>query len=445
VLGSLSVAVPAAPDAVLPDWVELPEGNVGATLGNIAQVTEYTPADGGGHYLYHRSMAEFLAAPTVDDDGTRTRNRYATPPRDQHERITRYYLDNFQGAWSACDTYGLRQLVSHLQARRTLTRPPTQRDRIADQILSVVLDGAFRQAQREQLGSISATLADVRVALDIAAEHDDLVALLCCAGAYRTTLRMEGLAQSVFRAVDQGDFEAAHTGVGVYGVVPDWVRAAELYLAWEAVERLDVAAARRAIANAQGLPMAAAAPLCYALMMRIARRLAGAPGSPGSLQAVLATFQLGHDTDWLLQRYGDVQPLGPAEEHAIRADLESELNFLETQFARGDVESTGEGRHFDDERMGYFAMQLEEKLVKLAAHPFGQHAIDRALAPMLVNPYPRYRDMALGAIGSAALAVPDPSWARPGMSSASRRDRPSRSATFRGRHSRMQCTSRRTL
>jgi hypothetical protein len=46
------------------------------------------------------------------------------------------------------------------------------------------------------------------------------------------------------------------------------------------------------------------------------------------------------------------------------------------------------------------------------ADPRGQAYIDRALASTLTNPYPRYRDNALVALGVACIAVPDLAWAR---------------------------------
>jgi hypothetical protein len=41
----------------------------------------------------------------------------------------------------------------------------------------------------------------------------------------------------------------------------------------------------------------------------------------------------------------------------------------------------------------------------------GPAAIDRTLRPTLTNPYPRYRDIGLVAIGAAVAAVPDDDWA----------------------------------
>src|SRR5207249_3423381 len=108
----------------------------------VNQVTEYDPGDGGGDRLYHRSMAEFLALGEYQEEGVLQRNRYFTPPDEQHERIVRYYLSNFQGQWQECDFYGLRQLVSHMRARLALEQRPRERRKLAEELYTVVLDPA---------------------------------------------------------------------------------------------------------------------------------------------------------------------------------------------------------------------------------------------------------------------------------------------------------------
>src|SRR5260370_25111852 len=131
-LGSLSVATPAAPRKILPAWLGRSRGEVSSLLEDLTQVTEYDPDDGGGDRLYHRSMAEFLAAEDYQEGDIPRRNRYFTPPDEQHERIIRYYLANYQGAWQECDLYGLRQLVGHMQARLSLEQNPRERTRKAE-------------------------------------------------------------------------------------------------------------------------------------------------------------------------------------------------------------------------------------------------------------------------------------------------------------------------
>ncbi len=64
-LGSLSVAVPVAANQLLARWLGWDKGEVQARLDTVTQVVECTEEHGGGCTLYHRSMADFLAADSV--------------------------------------------------------------------------------------------------------------------------------------------------------------------------------------------------------------------------------------------------------------------------------------------------------------------------------------------------------------------------------------------
>jgi hypothetical protein len=67
----------------------------------------------------------------------------------------------------------------------------------------------------------------------------------------------------------------------------------------------------------------------------------------------------------------------------------------------------------DPETSAELASSLQKRLHRLAALPAGQKLIVRAIIPVLGNPYPRYRDIALGALGTALLGSPDRLWIRP--------------------------------
>jgi hypothetical protein len=57
------------------------------------------------------------------------------------------------------------------------------------------------------------------------------------------------------------------------------------------------------------------------------------------------------------------------------------------------------------------AAELRDTLRALADRPEGQMGIDAFLQPTRTNPYARYRDIGIVAIGSAVVAVPDDAWA----------------------------------
>jgi hypothetical protein len=58
----------------------------------------------------------------------------------------------------------------------------------------------------------------------------------------------------------------------------------------------------------------------------------------------------------------------------------------------------------DPESSADIAWSMRERLSLIADLPVGQDLVRRALVPILANPYPRYRDIALAALGGALLA-----------------------------------------
>jgi len=69
----------------------------------------------------------------------------------------------------------------------------------------------------------------------------------------------------------------------------------------------------------------------------------------------------------------------------------------------------------DPETAADVASSLEQGLRRIAANEHGKELIVRALRPIFRNPYPRYRDIALGALGTAVLASPERQWVRQRM------------------------------
>jgi len=114
-LGSLSVAMPAAPPEILAAWLGWPESHVENLRTDLTQIIE---EDAAGYRLYHRSMADFLATRVYQEDSTSIRNRYYTPPHEQHERIVHYYRGQapswYDVDWRQVDNYRLLHLANHL-------------------------------------------------------------------------------------------------------------------------------------------------------------------------------------------------------------------------------------------------------------------------------------------------------------------------------------------
>jgi hypothetical protein len=171
VLGALSVARPAAPNPVLPAWLEKGSGDVGEAITALGQVVEYLAQDGGSRRLYHRSLADFLWTPELESPLGPSPNRYFVEPREHHRRIADFYLralkKTWAGDWRKSDAYGLSQLVRHLYELFLLTVNPAERAAVADELCGVALDRGYQAAQEGALGDASATIEACRMALEV--------------------------------------------------------------------------------------------------------------------------------------------------------------------------------------------------------------------------------------------------------------------------------------
>jgi hypothetical protein len=303
--------------------------------------------------------------------------------------------------------YALGYYVRHLQEVRD-----------SKTLVETVLDSQFQRSQREVLKNLYPTLADLRLALGVALEQNDFVKTLQCVAAYRRLIRSESLAQDIFAAIDEGDFREAMRVSAHYVVTPkpkgSWEQVLECYLAWEAAEQGNVEAADAAVSTLErDNPQEISAyshvhtnDLCDALLVRAARALEKIPTGPSA--AAWLGKSVPEDTSALLARY----PVTSAFNKSVRAQMENDLNERIWQLEQLVVDNPSLVEFVDEERTGNYAANLRDLLVTFAAEPFGQESIDRALQVVIINPYPRYRDNALVALGIASLAVPDKLWTR---------------------------------
>jgi hypothetical protein len=94
------------------------------------------------------------------------------------------------------------------------------------------------------------------------------------------------------------------------------------------------------------------------------------------------------------------------------ADINQRLDEFKQLVDEGAAEAVSGVPFLDEESIGQKAASLQDLLRRVAADPSGQEALDRVIRLVLPNPYPRYRDIALVALGIACLAVPDTEWVR---------------------------------
>lgn len=420
-LGSLSVAVPVAPNQVLPRWLHWDKGQVQARMGTVTQVVEHTEQYGGGCTLYHRSMAEFLASNSYKENHNLCVNQYYAEPLRQHDRIVQYYLkaaqQSWKGDWSKCDDYGFNQLVTHLRMRVKLAHEDDQESR-ADELYRVVLDERFRGAKQQRCKDVSAPLPDLRSALEMALDRNDLVAALSCIAAYRQTVRSQSVTESIFHAIDQSDFTEALKVADYYGPAPKprgrWARVLHFYLAWEAAEHGRPEVARQAAEAAASLaPVdwthALYEKLSDTLAVRAARCLARSGQDP---LVHLSNLVSGRDAADLHRMHPEPLPLSNVQQQALEGQLNDRLHRMDQYKAEGAAEFVSGVLFLDTETVATETGSLCELLTALAPYPAGQSGIDQALRENLANPYPRYRDIALVAIGTATVRVPDTAWTR---------------------------------
>ncbi len=224
-LGSISVALPAAPTDRLLRWLEWEDDDLSRFLQSVEQVTEWEPAPegsggGGGWRLYHRSLADFLATRYVDDRGSD--NRFYVAPPKQHDRIVRHYqrarADLWGGDWANCDDgYCLRNLVRHLAASLAALERPADRAARTGELFDVVLDPGFRARQREVSGGAVALYDDVRTAVEVGlapppAGGEDRLARLVESMAVAPEVELRGLAAEALVRMAATDGEGGGGG-----------------------------------------------------------------------------------------------------------------------------------------------------------------------------------------------------------------------------------------
>lgn len=419
VLGCISVATPSAPRAALAQWLRRDAGRVGRLLTEARQLTEqHRSPDGAGYRLYHRSMSDFLAADEYGGNGAQTVNRYHTPPAVQHARIAAHYLHTSRDVgWAEVDPYGLRHVVRHLKGAAAPELAPAQRRRHTADMYATVLDPRFQAAQADRLG-LRATLDDLQRAVEVALAGEEMLPLLQCVAGYRAVAGSGEIAGKVFAAVDRGDFETALQYAVHYGPPPRprgrWARVLDAWISWHAARRGDAAKALEAAEGVVGrwlTPQSEAEPLywqlCRALIVRAGRALSERGLDP---DPVLRVFRDQHAEMAAEVRSPPAEAPAGSRLTALTDELQAQLITFQMQL-RDDPYEGVEAPFANAEYQASQATNLRDLLISLAALPEGQQAIDRTLGPTLNNPYPRYRDIGLVALGGAAIAVPDDEWA----------------------------------
>jgi uncharacterized protein DUF4062 len=276
-----------------------------------------------------------------------------------------------------------------------------------DELFTTVLDAGFQAAQQRVLGSVHPTIRDLVRAITIAGDTGAFLRLLRCVVSYRQLAQTEGLAQAVFKDVAQRHFGAAGRMVATYGfgghTSSAWFLVLRCYLVWEVTRAGDHNAAlslvdafaRQFGLRAHGVSLHTS-DLCDVL-------IASAIGRDPTLAA-----EIGLAPEWapaLLARL-TLPPLDTATLASRLHDLGERIQLLEP----GLGENPELPEIIDEVRAGAYTLRLRDALVEVSHDVRGRALLERALEAVQKNPYPRYRDNLLVALGIAALAVPDAAW-----------------------------------
>ncbi len=276
-----------------------------------------------------------------------------------------------------------------------------------DALFATLLDDTFQAAQAQALASVRQTLDDLATAITIASDRDRFLDLLRCAGSHRRLAKAEGIARSIFANVAEGQFAAAAKAIDGYGFAKTssaWVLALRCHLVGSAARADDGPAAKMLIeasGRQLGLSCHGAAlhttTLCDTLIAGALCRLpdlaADVGVDPSWAPAVLAALNL--------------PSVDTATRGGLLADLDQRIGTLEATLG----ENPENPEYIDEVRAGEYMSHLRQSLIGVAGEAEGMILIRRALVAVQHNPYPRYRDIGLVAIGAAALAVPDATWA----------------------------------
>ncbi|HSJ56348.1 MAG TPA: NB-ARC domain-containing protein, partial [Anaerolineae bacterium] len=363
--------------------------------------------DGVRCYTFHDVLYELVSGRLGEEGRTRA-----------HEALVAGYRARCGGQWAALpdDRYVHSHLAGHMAGAG-----------LYDDVGAVALDERWRESQREAHKDSRATLNDLQLVLDLALARDDLVTALDCVATHRETAHHTSIVDAIYRAVDEGDLSRALSLAPLKGPVEDWGGALYHYLAWEAALAGEEEISRETVAQASQWRVIQAGDLWDALLVRAALALAG--GDPARTRQELAAFGRPWDGESLVERYAPGRPVQGQDVQQVLDRLEMQMSFLTRALSTLEIGAvldpwaerfTGDEMAVDwgdaagpgPEEQAAYAAEIRDQLAIVAELPGGREFIERLLATVEMNLYPRYRDVGLIECGIACLRVPDDGWVR---------------------------------
>lgn len=385
----------------------------------ISRLLQFLDHKGTRYRLYHATLPEFLTDKSTHEDAEL--KRFAVEPAYWHKEIVaacRAGSDAWEKVdWLQADSYGLRNLASHLYELRGC-------DGYSEELHKLVQTPEFVQAQIERWRNPGPTLADLRLALQTALAEDTLAQAWEHIRRYRKISQREQETGRVAARVKEGDYETGLEITSLYGHLPGSQALMRLWIAWKAAAdgqpQVAAAAARRALENlpprevvtrrleeadpeiggAVSDSMDALVEAFIRVMIRVTRSaaptktarhawLASATGTwPETWVRAVADRLYEPLKAWgdIFAKYVDTRPMG-----TLLADLRDELgsadrpmNFRDTSF--------------------FYHRTLGAGLFFSRDEPLWQDHVSQTVEAIALDDYPSYREMALAWIAAAVVA-----------------------------------------
>jgi len=184
------------------------------------------------------------------------------------------------------------------------------------------------------------------------------------------------------------------------------------YLAWEAGLAGQEDACRLAVATALQLPLVQANNLSDSLLVRTAEVLGDKKAIP--VEDVLETFGRGDMAFELVNKHRLSGFPSQDEVALVLKETAPQLSHLKLLTESGDSEGIHDPQFLENasEEATLNTRALQPQLARIASSPEGQKAIETAVEAVLVDPYPRYRDIGLVAFGAVCVSAQDDGWSR---------------------------------
>jgi hypothetical protein len=383
--------------------------------------------------LYHQSVIDFLHKQQwVEPDSGNRKNLYYVEPMDSHTQIVAA-CEKPKGSWAqvnwrAAAHYTLRRLVTHLYQLR-------QVNGYADKVHALLETRPFVDQHLAVLGKPNLLLDDLRLALNLALENEDLAHAWRHVREYRRVVRdqldFDHLREAVETANKTSDYAHVMDRTALYGYLPNSQALARLWIAWNA-------AASDHPTEAQAIVKGALDKLPPRGTVHITSRQAGGrtahaveDGIGETLQRLLVRITLsvkmmpGHaPSDWLHEAISSWQePDADVTVGRLSEPLASWGKLMDAAHASETMESLFEelrrrgGRLDGEPRSDRDTIYLFQK--RLAAGLFNSRHdslwlehVQRSVDLIALDDYPSYREMALSWVAAAALAQENPELAQ---------------------------------